>query len=301
MKKLNELITIAKSKNQRKKIVIASAEEEFVLKAIAEFYKLGLAEPILVGNKNKISEIIKKKKIDLPYNNIYPAESDIESARISVALVKEGKGDILMKGLLSTKIFIKEILNKSTGFNTSGYFSQLGLFESPFYPKLFGLTDAGINIAPDIETKKHIIKNAVEAFHKLGVKIPKVALLAPIEKVNPRMQSTVDAAKLIEMHNTEKIAECILEGPLALDIAISDIAANHKVVNSKVAGHVDILVVPEITSGNVFYKSLTYLGNAKAAGILLGADVPVVLTSRADSSESKFYSLALAYSLSNCK
>jgi len=297
MKSLQELIVVAKKKNQLKKIVIASAEDEFVLQAISEFYKIGILEPILVGNQKKILRLIKEKKIDLPCDEIYPAKNDIESSKISVEIIKEGKGDILMKGLLTTKTFIKEILHKRSGINSSGYFSHVGLFESPYYDKLFGLTDAAINIVPDIETKKHIIKNAVQTFHKLGVDNPKVALLAPIEKVNPKMKSTVDAAKLVEMHTSEKIAQCDLEGPMALDIAISDVAAKHKRINSKVAGKVDILVVPEITSGNIFYKSLTYLGGAKAAGVLIGASTPVILSSRTDSTESKLYSLALAYNL----
>ena len=283
MKKLSELLSIAKKKNHVLKLVIATAEDEYVLKAIAEFCKFGLMKPILVGNKSKITQILEKEEISLP----------------SIEIVKTGKGDILMKGLLPTKTFIKEILNKKTGINTSGYFSHLGLFESPFYPKLFGLSDAAINILPDIETKKFIIKNAVEAYHKLGIAVPKVALLAPIEKINPRMQSTLDAAALVKIHKSEKIAECDIEGPLALDIAISQTAAEHKGISSKIAGHSDILIVPEITSGNVFYKSLTYLGNAKAAGILLGANAPIVVTSRSDSSESKLYSLALAYNLCN--
>jgi len=301
MKKLNELLTSAKKNNQVLKIVIATAEDEYVLKAIAEFCKSGLMKPILVGNKNKITQILEEKKIDLPSNEIFSVNGEVESAKFSVEMVKTGKGDILMKGLLPTKTFIKEILHKRTGISTSGYFSHLGLFESPYYHKLFGLTDAAINISPDIETKKFIIKNAVEAYHKLGIAVPKVALLAPIEKINSRMQSTVDAAELVKIHESEKITECDIEGPLALDIAISQAAAEHKGISSKIAGHADILIVPEITSGNVFYKSLTYLGNAKAAGILLGADAPVVLTSRADSSESKLYSLALAYNLCNPK
>ncbi len=301
MKKLSELLTTGKKYNQVLKIVIASAEDEFVLTAIAEFCKSGLIEPILVGNKSKITQIIEEKKIDLPKNEIISVNTEVESAKLSVEIVKTGKGDILMKGLLPTKTFIKEILNKITGINSSGYFSHMGLFESPYYHKLFGLSDAAINILPDIETKKFIIKNAVEAYHKLGIAVPKVALLAPIEKINPRMQSTLDAAKLVKIHESEKIAECDIEGPLALDIAISKAAAEHKGISSKIAGHADILIVPEITTGNVFYKSLTYLGDAKAAGILLGADSPVIVTSRADSSESKLYSLALAYNLCNPK
>lgn len=301
MKKLDELLSAAKKSNRKLKIVIASAEDDYVLNAVSEFYKLGLMHPVMIGNKNEIQKIIRKEKIDLPENDIIHVESNVQSAKLAVEIIKNKQGDLLMKGLLPTKVFIKEILNKRTGINTSGYFSHVGVFESPYYHKLFGLSDAAINIEPDIETKKYIITNAVKAFHKLGVANPKVALLAPIEKINSKMQATIDAAKLIELHKSEKFAECEIEGPLALDIAISDEAAKHKGVESNIAGHVDILIVPEITSGNIFYKSLTYLGDATAAGILLGADAPVVVTSRADTSESKVYSLALAYSLCNRK
>jgi len=299
MKKLSELLQAAKKQNKKLKIVIASAQDDYVLKAVSEFCKTGLMVPILVGNKKAISEIIETHNIELPASEIFSANDEVESAKLSVEIVKSGKGDILMKGLLPTKTFIKEILNKRTGINTSGYFSHLGVFESPFYHKLFGVTDAAINILPDLETKKFIVKNAVEAYHKLGVSNPKVALLAPIEKINQKMQSTVDAAELVKQHHAEKLAACEIEGPLALDLAISKQAADHKGIISNIAGETDILIVPEITSGNVLYKSLTYLGNAKAAGILLGAEAPVVLTSRADSSESKLYSLALAYNLCN--
>ena len=149
--------------------------------------------------------------------------------------------------------------------------------------------------------KKHIIQNAVKVFHALGIDYPKVVLLAPIEKINPKMQSTVDAAEIVEEHNRKPIANCIIESPLALDIAISGLAADHKGIQSKIAGDADILVVPEITVGNVFYKSLTYLGGAKAAGMLIGAKAPVVLSSRSDSEESKLYSMALAYNFCTTK
>ncbi|MGD2035517.1 MAG: bifunctional enoyl-CoA hydratase/phosphate acetyltransferase [Bacteroidales bacterium] len=299
IKTLEELIIEVKKNKSKKNIVIASAADEFVLQAVSDFQKISRLNAILVGNGDEITRTMTDHGITLREYEIYPAENDVESAKASVQLIREGKGDMLMKGLLSTKTFIKEILNKRTGINKSGYFSHVGIFESPNYTKLFGITDAAINITPDLETKKHIIKNAVRVFLKLGIDMPKVALLAPIEKVNPKMQSTVDAAKLVEIHRSEPIEQCEIEGPMALDIAISAVAAEHKGVDSKIAGKVDILVVPEITSGNVLYKSLTYMGDARAAGILIGADVPVVLTSRTDLPESKLYSLALGNNL--CK
>ena len=299
MKRIHDLFLLAREKRVNKTIAIASAEDENVLIAISKYYKLGLLSPVLIGDTAKISEILEKKKIDLPDNQFYPVSDHIESARLAVELVKNGRADMLMKGLLPTKIFIQEILNKESGIIVEGSISHVGLFESPFFPKIFGLTDAAINIAPGIGVKKQIIRNAVTTFADLGIRNPNVVLLAAIEKINPKMQATIDAAELVKMHEEDPIAECILEGPLALDVAVSEIAARHKGITSKIAGSVDILVVPEITVGNVFYKSLTYLGGAKAAGIIVGAKVPVVLSSRTDSEDSKFYSIALAYNLSN--
>jgi phosphate butyryltransferase len=300
LNKLSDLITIAKEKNQKKRLVLASAEDDFSLQAISVLNKLGLIDPILIGNPEKISKIIDEEKIDLSDYEVHPANSNKEAARTSVDFIKKGKADFLMKGMVSTRTFLKEILNKKTGLTTHGHYSHLGLFETAYYPKLFGISDAAINISPDLSDKKHIISNAVNSFHKLGIELPKVALLAAIEKINPNMQATVDAAQLVEMNQKESFANCILEGPLALDLAISATAAEHKGVSSDVAGDADILIVPEITSGNVLYKSLTYLGGAIAAGVLTGTEVPVVLASRSDSEESKIYSIALAHCLCNC-
>ena len=300
MKSLQELLDAAIKNKVKKRLVIASAEDDYVLHAIADAYKLGIVTPLFVGDKEKILKIIRKEKLDLPTDSIYNIPDQKDSAQLSVELIKNEEADIIMKGLLPTKTFLKAILNRKTGITPEGSeLSHIGIFESPYYPKLFGLTDAAINIEPDITIKKHIIINAVKTFHLLGVKNPKVALLAPIENVNPKMRDTVDAAKLVEMHHEKPYAECIIEGPLALDVAVSEIAAEHKGINSKISGSVDILVVPEITVGNVLYKSFTYMGGAKAAGILIGAQAPAVVTSRSDSEESKLFSIALACNLSN--
>lgn len=300
LNKLSDLLNICKSKHTKKKLVLASADDDFSLKAVSVLDNMRLIEPILIGDENKIKQIIEDEEIEFTSYELHKAVDDKESARLSVEYIKTGKADILMKGLLSTRIFIKEILNKSTGLTTEGHYSHIGLFESPYYPKLFGLSDAAINISPDISTKKQIIVNAVQSFHKLGIDNPKVALLAAIEKLNPNMQATVDAVELVNNHKKKPIANCILEGPLALDLAISALAAEHKGIDSRIAGDADILIVPEITSGNIFYKSLTYLGGAKAAGVLVGTEVPVVVASRSDSDESKIYSIVLAHCLCNC-
>jgi len=300
LKKLSDLIDIAKSKNQKKKLVLAAAEEEYSLRAVSDLNQLGLIDPILIGNSEKIRQAIDKENIELSNYEIHSANSEKDAARISVEYIKTGEADIIMKGLVSTRLFLKEILHKERGITTHGHYSHIGLFESPYYPKLFGISDAAINISPSLSDKKHIIINAVESYHRLGIERPKVALLAAIEKINPSMPETVDAAKLVEMNRKEQFANCILEGPLALDLAVSEGAAEHKSFESEVAGDADILIVDDIATGNVLYKSLTYLGGAIAAGVLTGTEVPVVVASRSDSEESKIYSIALAHSICNC-
>jgi len=298
MKTLKEICLHAGTLTKKKRIVIASADDELVLKAVSDFIYPDLLLPVLIGDKVKIREVMEKYRIRFKVaEEIHHVRSVEEAAKLSVEMARKGQADILMKGLLPTKTFLKEILNRQTGITANEILSHIGIFESPFYKKLIGLTDAAINISPDVRVKKEIVRNAVNVFKTLGVLTPKVALLAAIERINPKMQATIDAAELIELNRKEHFADCILEGPVALDVAVSADAAEHKGIKSSIAGSVDILVVPDIGVGNVLYKSLTYLGGAKAAGILIGSSVPVVLTSRSDSEESKQYSIALAANL----
>jgi phosphate butyryltransferase len=294
---LSQLLDNAIHSNQKKRLAIAAAEDVYILRAIKDLIELGLIAPIFIGEKQQITAICKEENISVDSNSIINAESTQEAAAIAVKLVKSGEADMLMKGLITTKSLLIEVVHKQNGISSKSLLSHLALFESPYYHKVFGLTDAAMNIAPDQEEKIKILRNSVNALQKLGVKKPKVALLAAIEKVNPKMQATVDAAKIVSIHNLTPIAECIIEGPLALDLAVSKDAAEHKGVPGEVCGDADLLVVPEIHCGNVLYKSLTCLGGARTAGVILGADVPIILTSRADSEESKLYSIALALNL----
>lgn len=299
---INSLEDLTKkgSKDQKvKKLAVAAAEDLYVLQAVERISKLGLIAPIFIGDKQKIISIIEQENLIFSDYSVINSSTHEESAATTIELVKSDDAEMIMKGLLSTRIFIKAIVNKTNGIVGNKTLSHLALFESPMYHKLFGLTDAAMNISPDAELKSNIIKNAVIAFQKLGVELPKVAILAAIGKINPKMKATTDAAELIDLHKKSKLCNCILEGPLALDVAISKSAAAHKGIESQVAGEPDILILPEITSANILYKSLTFLGGAKTAGVLLGADVPIILTSRADSTESKYYSIALAYQLCN--
>ena len=199
-----------------------------------------------------------------------------------------------MKGLVSTGVFVKAILNKDNGLMTGSLLSHIAFFETPHYHKLLCVTDAALNIQPDLQEKAGIIQNAVGAMHRLGNRLPKVAVLAAVETVNPKMEATVHASMLTLMQKRNQIEGCLVDGPLALDNAVSAEAASHKGIISEVAGDADILVTPDLNTGNVLYKSLIFLGGARTAAVVVGASVPVVLTSRADSDQSKFLSIALA-------
>jgi phosphate butyryltransferase len=199
-----------------------------------------------------------------------------------------------MKGLVQTADFLRAVLDKDTGIKKNGVLSHIGLFETPFYHKLIGVTDAALNIEPTVLEKAEIIKNGVELFNKLGYETPKVAVIGAVEVVNPKMQATIDAAMLTVMNKRGQIKNCIVDGPLALDNAVSKEAAMHKNIDSEVAGDCDLMITHSIDAGNVLYKSMNFIGGAKVAAVLMGATVPIVLTSRADSKESKFYSIALA-------
>lgn len=281
----------------KQKIAIASAEDVEVLDAVAAALKIGLAEFLLYGNKIEIEGILKKKHPDLmdhPGISIFDEGTKEEAAAAAVKAVRDKHASVLMKGNLPTSIILKAILNKDFGLRSGKILSHVAVFEVPGYKRLLLLTDAAMNIAPRLEQKAEIIKNAVKIAESIGVEMPKVAPLAAVETITESMSATLDAASLTEMNRSGEIADCIVDGPLALDIAISEVAAEHKGIKSEVAGNADILLVPAIEVGNVLYKSLIYFANAKVGAVIAGATAPIVLTSRADTAESKLYSLALA-------
>ena len=216
------------------------------------------------------------------------------SAQIAVSMIKSGEADILMKGFVSTATLMKAVLDKENGLRKGNILSHVAFFESPYYHKLLCVTDAAMNVAPDFETKVHILNNAVEACHKIGISIPKVAVIAAVEIVNPKMEATIHAAMLKTMSVRKQISGCIVDGPLAVDIAVNKQSAEHKGIVSEVAGDCDIILVPDIEAGNMFYKALNFLGGATAASVIMGATVPIVLTSRSDSESTKLLSIALA-------
>ncbi|GFR35923.1 phosphate butyryltransferase [Thermobrachium celere] len=279
---------------ERKKIAVAVAQDEPVLEAVRDAKAMGLADAVLVGDREKIEEIAKTLGINLDEFEVIDEKDNAKAAMKAVELVSTKKADMLMKGLIDTATFLRAVLDKEKGLRTGRVLSHVAVFEVPALQRILLVTDAAMNIAPDLNTKKQILENAVKVAHAIGIEVPKVAPVCAVEVVNPDMQPTLDAAALSKMNDRGQIKGCIVDGPLAIDNALSEEAAKHKGIKSPVAGHADIILVPNIETGNVMYKTLTYTANAKNGGILVGAAAPVILTSRADSNESKLYSIALA-------
>lgn len=289
-----EALLKASRQKQKKKIAVAAAEDEAVLLALKNAVKEDIVEPILVGNQKKIEEYCTKLEFNISPYIIISENNPAESSKIAVRLIRENKAQLLMKGFVSTSALLKAVIDKENGLKKGELLSHVALFESPYYHKMFAVTDAAMNIAPALEEKITIIANACEVFHKMDISNPKVAVICPVETVSPKIESTRDAAILTIMGKRNQIKGCIIDGPLALDNAVSKEAAQHKNIVSDVAGDADILLVNDLDSGNALYKSLLHLGGAKTAAVVVGASVPVVLTSRADTEESKLYSIALA-------
>lgn len=293
VKAMDEIIELAKNSG-KKRVAVAVAQDDDVLQSLHQAYNMGLIEVSLVGDKEKIFEIADRLQIDVSRHDIVKETDENKAARIAVDMVSSGRADILMKGLIKTANLLKVVLDKDIGLRTNRVLSHLGVVEIENYHKLLFITDAGMNISPDINQKADIIQNAVCVANSLGVEKPKVAVLASVEVVNPAMQCTLDAAALSKMADRGQIKNCIIDGPLAMDNAISADAAKHKGIVSDVAGDADILLVPDIEAGNILYKTLVFLSKGKPCGIIAGARAPIIVTSRADDYMAKLYSIALA-------
>ncbi len=281
-----------------KKIAVASAGAEDVLKAVEAARKEGLADSILVGDKKEIIQIANKRGIDPTNYEIIDLPDKTEATRYAVELVRNKKASILMKGMIGTARLLKAILDKEIGLRTDRILSHVYTLQIKGYDRLLTMTDGGMSISPDLKQKSQIIQNAIYYAHSMGIEKPKVAVVAALELVNADMPATIDAACLAKMSERGQIVGGIVDGPLGFDNAISKEAAKHKGVESPVSGEVDIVMVPNIESGNIFAKGLVYLANAVPAGLLLGAKAPVVLVSRSDSAQSKLYSIALGVLMS---
>jgi phosphotransacetylase len=273
---------------------VAHPCEETALSGAIEAGAKGLIRPILVGPAAKIKEIANKHGIDLGQTRIVDAPHSHASAAKAVELVRLGEAELLMKGSLHSDELLGAVVARETGLRTARRVSHVFIMDVPTYHKVLVVTDAAINIAPTLEDKVDILQNAIDLAVSLGVKTPKVAILAAVETVNSKMPATIDAACLCKMADRGQVKHAILDGPLAFDNAISKEAARIKGITSEVAGDPDILLVPDLEAGNILAKQLSFLANADSAGLVVGARVPVILTSRADSVRSRIASCAVA-------
>lgn len=274
-------------------LAVAAPHGEDILGAVAEAKDKGVISPILIGDRKRMEKIASGLSIDLSSFDIEEEPDDAKASELAVRAVSSGRADLLMKGNVKTATLLKAVLNKEWGLRSGALLSHVFLFQIPKMNRVYGMTDGGMSMYPDLKTKQGIIENAVTCFHKLGVKCPKVAVLAAVEVVNPDMPCTVDAAALTQMNRRGQIKGCIVDGPLALDNAVSEESARHKGIVSEVAGHADILVVPDIEAGNLLGKAMMYMSGGRGAGVIVGARKPIVLTSRFDNAETKLLSIAL--------
>jgi phosphate butyryltransferase len=295
---IDELLETAKS-IKTKPLVVACAADAHVLEAVELARKEDIIHPILVGDEKEILKIMKDLSIDSSHYEIID-ETDKEQASLkAVKLVHDEKEAILMKGLVDTSVILKAALNKEFGLRTQNRISHVSVMETANYHKLLLMSDGAMNIAPSVDEKRQIIENSVKIAHALGNPSPNVAIIGAVEKINPQMEATLDARDLKKMQEDGIIKNCVVGGPFAIDNAINKEAALHKGIKDPMAGEADILIMPRIEAGNVFYKTMMFLANAKSASVIAGAQKPIVLTSRADSTMSKYYSIALSALVAN--
>ena len=292
IKKFEEIVKHAQAIGP-KTIAVAAAQDIDVLLAVNNAKKLGIADAILVGDEREIRRIALENQIDINKFKIIDQQDIVEACRTAVKLVAAGQAHIVMKGLVESATILKAVLDKEFGLRTNSVLSHVAVADIAGYDRLFYLTDAAMNIEPDLQTKKQIIENALQVARALGNECPKVACVCAVEKVNPKMKATLDAAELVKMNKDGELTGCVVAGPLALDNAVSPEAAKHKGITDPVAGNADILLVPYIEAGNMVYKSIVFFARGQIAGIIVGAKVPVIVTSRADSDIAKLNSIAI--------
>lgn len=278
----------------KKTVAIAVAQDPEVLEAARSCQENGIANAILVGDAYEIDRIARERKINIDDFEVINEPEPKEAARRAVLLAHTGKADILMKGAVQSPIVLKAALDKTIGLRTGATLSHVSVFESPFYDRLMLISDAGMNINPNFQQKVDMVKNAVCVARSLKIDVPKVAVVCGQELVNPDMPSTLDAALLSKMAERGQIKNCLIDGPMSLDLALSKESARAKGVAGQVAGQADILVLANIDAANVLYKALVFLGKAKITGVVVGAKVPIIITSRADSHEAKMASVAVS-------
>ena len=283
------------SQCSKKTVAVACAQDDAVLEAVKAAKERGIADAILVGNEAEIKTIARTLKMHINEYKIINVEDPVEAARTAVKLVHDGEADMYMKGLIDTKTFLKSVLDKEVGLRTDKTLSHVCVFEIKGVDRFLFLSDVAFVPYPDLATKANIIKNTVEIAHACGVECPKVAPIAAVEVVNPKMPCTVEADELTKMNENGEITGCIVDGPLSLDLAIEPQAAFHKgTTDRKIVGDADVLLFPDIHAGNITYKCLVHTAECKNGNILTGTSAPVILTSRSDEFEVKVNSIALA-------
>lgn len=277
-----------------KKLVLAAAQDQHSLGAVLKAWHNNIIDPILIGDKGIIENICESNNYEISGLTIIHEPDTEKSVVMAVKMASSREADILMKGKIGTSSLLKGVLNKEWGLRTGNLLSHFALFEVETYHKVIAVTDVAMNIAPNLQEKIAIVNNSVACLNRLGYIMPKVAVLGAVEMVNENMEATLHAALLSKMNQRDQIKNCIIDGPLAFDNAISLESAKHKGIRSEVAGDTDLLLMPDIEVGNVLYKSLVFFAKAQVASIILGATVPIVLTSRSDSEKAKYDSILLA-------
>ncbi len=292
----DELVAKVKGAPEKKIMAVACANDDHTLEAVVNARREGIIEPLLVGDKAVIKEILEKLGEEVPDENIFdvPADDLQKACETAVKLVREGRANFLMKGKVDTKIILKEVVNKEYGLGTGRLMSHFTMFQIPSYHKLILPVDGGMVTYPDLEQKKQIIINTVETLRSMGYDCPKVGVLACVEKVNPKMPESVDGAELQAMNERGEIKNCIVEGPIQYDCAMRKDLADFKGLESKIAGDPDVLIAPNIHAGNIMGKMYAISCGGKMAGFIVGAKCPIVMTSRGSTSEEKYLSIVVS-------
>ncbi len=280
-----------------KVLAVAAAADADILEAVKLAEAQGLCRSLLVGDEKAIRRIAGEIGLELKAHRIVHEPDPVAAAREAVSLVRQGEAQLLMKGFLQTSDLLRAVLDKEAGLRTGKSLSHVMVIETAGYDRLLFLTDVAFNVAPDLARKAELLRNVIEVCHRLGIEQPKAAVLAAVETVNADMPATIDAAMLAKMADRGQIKGALVDGPLALDNAISQEAARHKGIGGPVAGQADILLLPDIEAGNMLYKGMVYFAQSRAAGVVVGAKAPVILLSRADRPESKLLSIALGLQL----
>ncbi|MCL2200887.1 MAG: phosphate acyltransferase [Oscillospiraceae bacterium] len=295
----DDLATRAKKAKHKTAVAVAEAQDSSTIESVISAAAEGIIRPILIGDDQKIRQLVEKAGAFPMDFEIISSDGVSDSLDTAAQLIHSGQANALMKGAMDTAIFMKTVLHKRNHLLAGGRLSLAGFFQLPSYHKLFAISDMGINITPDFDTKRAIVDNAISMLHSLGLSCPKVAILSSTEKLSAKQLDTVDADALKKLGDSDNIRNCIIEGPISFDLATSAKAAKAKGFQSPVAGDADLLIVPDVVSGNILAKCLTGMAGAQTAGTVLGAKVPIILTSRSAEPSDKFYSIALAACLGN--